>query len=83
MLLVVEELFVVDAGDALVEVDLLARGGGHRDLLLEVVEQILVATRAVENAVDAAEGGQIVRVQRQHVLVAAKRFRQIVEVVLV
>ena len=40
--LVVEELLVVEAGDALVEVDLLPRRGRERHLPLEVVEQLLV-----------------------------------------
>ncbi len=81
--LVVEELLVVDRGDALEEADPLARGGRDADLGIEVREQLLVAARAVVDAVEALEGDEVARVDLEHGLEALHRLGHVADLVLV
>jgi hypothetical protein len=74
---VVEELLVVQRGDALVEVDLLPRGRRDRDLALEVLEELPVLAGAVVDAVEPLERLMIVRLDREDRLEAARGLGQV------
>src|SRR5690606_83949 len=80
---VVEELLVVDAGDALEQVDLLARRRGGRDLPIENAEQLAVLAGAAVDAVEALERFDVTRVDLEDGLVTAKGLVRVAEAILV
>ena len=80
---VIEELLVVEARDALVEVDLLARRRRDLDLTLEDLEQLAVLAVAVEDAVEALQRVEVRGIDGEHGLEAARGLGEIVQVVLV
>ncbi len=81
--LVVEELLVVQRGDALPQGDLLARRRRDLDLTLEVLQELLVAPSPIEDPVEPLERAQVRRLEGQDGLVASRRLGEIVLLVLV
>ena len=79
---VVQELLVLDPGDALPEGDLLAWGGGDGDLSGEVGQELAVSTGLAEEPVEPAERVEVVRVHRRHGLEATDGLTIVLEAVL-
>jgi hypothetical protein len=82
-LVVVEEFFLVNRGNALPESDPLARRDRDLDLLEQVVDELLVASRAVVDAIDTAQRVEMLRILVEHGLEAPAGLDHVVEPVLV
>src|SRR5688572_9816090 len=82
-LLVVQKLFFVNGGRALPERDLLAWCGRRFDLLVEVQQEVLEATRLREQPVEAAQGIEVLGIGVEHRLVALPSSSIVVQVELV
>ena len=80
---VLDELLLLEAGDAVQEVDLLPGARCHVHLAAQVVEKLAVAASAVVDAVEALQRAEVVGLDLEHGFVAPRRLGDVLERVVV